>query len=62
VPTPLLQDYYDEFALQIKDVVPNFASSGQMRDQFAFKIAPRFGVNDQVIAVRLDRDAVWPAS
>jgi hypothetical protein len=39
-----------------------FMKSGPLRDKFAEQIAPRFGVNSQVIAVRLDRDTVWPAA
>jgi len=25
-------------------------------------VAPRFGVNAQVVAIRLDRDGIWPAA
>ena len=32
-----------------------------LRDKFAERAAPRFGVNAQVIAIRLDRDDIWPA-
>ena len=42
--------------------VAAFMASGQIRDNFAQRIAPRFGVNSQVIAIRLDRDSLWPAS
>jgi len=31
-----------------------------MRDHFAKRIAPRFGVNAQVIETRLDREGLWP--
>jgi Zn-dependent peptidase ImmA (M78 family) len=62
VPKPRLQACFDEFAARAKDLFPNFTASGQMRDQFAERIGPRFGVNSQVIAVRLDRDCLWPAS
>jgi hypothetical protein len=46
----------------MKDLFPHFMASGQIRDNFAQRIAPRFGVNSQVIAIRLDRDSLWPAS
>jgi hypothetical protein len=52
----------DDFSARVKGLFPNFATSGEMRDQFADQIAPRFGVSSQVIAVRLDRDSIWPAS
>ena len=48
--------------LEAERLVPNFMTSGPLRDKFAEKIAPRFGVNSQVIAVRLDRDGLWTAS
>jgi len=35
--------------------------SNALRDKFSERAAPRFGVNAQVIAVRLDRDNIWPA-
>jgi hypothetical protein len=33
-----------------------------MRHLFAESVAPEFGVNSQVIEVRLDREGIWPAS
>jgi Zn-dependent peptidase ImmA (M78 family) len=53
---------FDEFAPEAEKLLPNFMASGPLRDKFAEKIAPRFGVNSQVIAVRLDRDSLWPAA
>ena len=52
---------YDEFAPAVQKFLPDFTKSSQLRDQFAETIAPRFGVNSQVIEVRLDRDGIWPA-
>ena len=46
----------------MEHLIPSFMASGQIRDNFAKRIAPRFGVNSQVIAIRLDRDSLWPAS
>lgn len=51
----------NEFAGPAEKLVPNFMEAGAMRDKFSEKVAPRFGVNTQVIAVRLDRDGIWPA-
>lgn len=31
-----------------------------VREHIAKRIAPRFGVNHQVIEVRLDRESIWP--
>jgi IrrE N-terminal-like domain len=62
VPESRLRACFDEYAPQMEALFPNFIANGQVRDNFAAKIAPRFGVNAPVIAVRLDRDALWPAS
>jgi len=62
VPEYRLRACFDEYAPQIEAIFPNFMASGQIRDNFAQRIAPRFGVNSQVIAIRLDRDTLWPAS
>lgn len=62
VPELRLRAYYDEFAPEIGKLIPNFTQSGPLRDNFAEKTAPHFGVNAQVIAVRLDRDMIWPAA
>ena len=62
VPVTRLQACFDEFAPAVRKLIPNFEASSQLRDQFATTIAPKFGVNSQVITVRLDRDAIWPAT
>src|SRR6266849_8127705 len=62
VPESRLRACFDEYAPQMERLFPNFMASGQIRDNFAQRIAPRFGVNSQVIAIRLDRDSLWPAS
>lgn len=61
VPLTRLQALFDEFAVEAERLVPNFTQSSSLRDKFAERVAPRFGVNAQVIAVRLDRDGIWPA-
>lgn len=62
VPESRLASLFDKFAPEAELLVPNFMQSGSIRDKFAEKVAPRFGVNAQVIAIRLDRDGVWPAA
>ncbi len=61
VPSARLQTLFDEFAKEAERLVPNFMQSSSLRDKFSERAAPRFGVNAQVIAVRLDRDGIWPA-
>ncbi len=61
VPLSRLVAAFDEFAPAAEKFLPNFTKSSQLRDHFAETIAPRFGVNAQVVAVRLDRDGIWPA-
>jgi Zn-dependent peptidase ImmA (M78 family) len=62
VPTDTLAELYDKFAQGIEGHLPNFRESNDIRDKFADNVASKFGVNAPVIAVRLDRDAIWPAS
>jgi hypothetical protein len=57
-----LGDLFDEFAGPAEKLVPNFVESGELRDKFSQTVAPRFGVNAPVIAIRLDRDGIWPAA
>lgn len=61
VPESRLRSLFDEFAVEAERLVPNFMQSSTLRDKFAERVAPRFGVNAQVVAIRLDRDEVWPA-
>lgn len=62
VPVSRLSACFDEFAPQAEKLFPNFMEIGSLRDKFAEKVAARFGVNAQVISVRLDRDSIWAAS
>lgn len=62
VPERRLRAMFEEFAPEIERILPNFMVSGSLRDKFADKVAPKFGVNPAVIAVRLDRDGIWPAA
>ncbi len=61
VPETRLRALFDEFAIEAERFVPNFMETIALRDKFAERAAPRFGVNAQVIAIRLDRDGIWPA-
>lgn len=62
VPYHCLKTCFDEFAVEANKLVPNFMASGELRQAFSERVAPRFGVNHQVIEVRLDRDGIWPAA
>lgn len=61
VPESRLRPCFDEFAVEAEKLVPNFMQSNSLRDQFSERVSPRFGVNAEVIAIRLDRDGIWPA-
>jgi hypothetical protein len=61
-PETRLGQLFDEFAREADRLMPNFMNSGQLRDKFAERVAPRFGVNAQVIAIRLDRDGIGAAA
>ena len=62
VPSARLKAFFDEFAPEAEKLVPNFVARGELRQAFAERVAPRFGVNSQVIEIRLDRDGIWPAA
>lgn len=62
VPEKRLRAYFDSFAAKIESDLPNFIRSGQIRYNFSEKIASKFGVNPQVIEVRLDRESIWTAA
>ena len=61
VPEKRLREHFEKFGANISKVLPNFMMNAALRDKFSEQIAPRFGVNAQVIAIRLDRDGIWPA-
>lgn len=62
VPENRLAEKFDEFAGQAEKVIPDFMQNGQLRDQFSQRISSVFAVNAQVIAVRLERDGIWPSN
>jgi len=61
VPVERLQQLYDEFAVQFDAQLPHWRSYEGVRSAFGDSVAPRFGVNAQVIEVRLDREGIWLA-
>ena len=61
VPIDVLNREYDEQCQKAKAGNPDWRQIEGMREYIAKKIAPRFGVNHQVIEVRLDREGIWPA-
>jgi Zn-dependent peptidase ImmA (M78 family) len=62
VPVDRLQQSLGEFADALKPLYSNWFSIAALRRLFAERTAPKFGVNDQVIEVRLDREGIWPAT
>lgn len=62
VPHARLQAAFDQFALGVKSILPNWFSSPDLRHGFAESTKGIFEVNTQVIETRLDREGIWPAS
>ena len=61
VPIDLLNEEFDRFRQKAEQFDPNWMGIAGMRGRIAEQIAPRFGVNSQVIEVRFDREGIWPA-
>lgn len=61
VPREVLLQTYDEYRERAEAVDSNWREIEGMREYLAKKIAPRFGVNRQVIETRFDRERIWPA-
>ncbi len=61
VPRPALLAEYDGYRQQAEAADAAWRAVEGMRQHIARKIAPRFGVNHQVIEVRFDREGIWPA-
>jgi Zn-dependent peptidase ImmA (M78 family) len=62
VPVERLQQFHDEFAVQFDVKLPHWRSYEGVRSAFADSVAAKFGVNAQVIEVRLDREGIWLAT
>ncbi len=61
VPRELLIAAYDEGTKAMATAEPEWRQIEGSRAFIAKKIAPRFGVNHQVIETRFEREGIWPA-
>ena len=61
VPLDILQHEYDTKCRKLAATGAAWREIEGMREYVAKQIAPRFGVNHQVIEVRFDREGLWPA-
>lgn len=61
VPIDILKEEYDRYQAEAEKFDANWRDIEGMREHIAKRIAPRFGVNHQVIEVRFDREGIWPA-
>ncbi len=60
VPVDILKTEYDRYQAEAEKYDPNWRGIEGIREHMAKKIAPRFGVNHQVIEVRFDHEGLWP--
>jgi Zn-dependent peptidase ImmA (M78 family) len=58
VPVEALIKFYDAF---VEHSGPDWEPSPVLRAKFSNRAASKFGVNADVIGVRLDREGIWPA-
>ncbi len=56
----LIEDY-DRFAAKADTLTPHWRTKMDFRQALAEQISDKYGVNAQVIEVRFDREAIWPA-
>jgi Zn-dependent peptidase ImmA (M78 family) len=61
VPREILLSEYDQACKNLASAEPGWREIEGAREFIAKKIAPRFGVNHQVIETRFDHEGVWPA-
>jgi len=61
VPVDRLREQFDRFAAQIVSIIPDWLRSEDLRTKFADTVAPKFGVHQQTLLARLDRESLWPA-
>lgn len=61
VPRERLQEQFDRFAAGIESIMPTWLRSEDLRLKFADSVAPKFGVNAQVLLTRLDREGLCSA-
>jgi hypothetical protein len=62
VPREILLKEYDYYCQKVQAADAEWHNVEGMREHVARKLAPRFGVNHQVIETRFDRENIWPAS
>lgn len=62
VPREILLKEYDYYCQKAHAADAEWHNIEGMREHVARKLAPRFGVNYQVIETRFDRENIWPAS
>jgi len=62
VPLELLREEYDRHQAEARKYDTHWQEIAGMREHIAKKIAPRFGVNHQVIEIRFDREGIWPVT
>jgi Zn-dependent peptidase ImmA (M78 family) len=62
VPLNRLERYYSEFREEFEPVYPHWHERSAFRERFAERVAPKFGVNADVINIRLDREGLWPVN
>lgn len=61
VPREILLSEYDQACKNLASAEPGWREIEGTREFIAKKIAPRFGVNHQVIETRFDHEGIWPA-
>ena len=62
VPREILLKEYDLYCRKTGEADPEWRNIEGVREHVARKLAPRFGVNYQVLETRFDRENIWPAS
>lgn len=62
VPVERLRQLYDEFSTEFDAKFPHWRAHQVIRHFLAESVGPKFGINSQVIEVRLDREGIWPVN
>jgi Zn-dependent peptidase ImmA (M78 family) len=62
VPMARLEKFYDDFENEFEPAFPNWREHMGFREKFIDRVSPKFGVNSDVINIRLDREGLWPAN
>lgn len=61
VPRERIQEDFDRFAVRAAEISPQWHVLPDLRRALAERLSDTFGVNAQVIEVRLDRESIWAA-